>query len=401
MMRKPAKEYGVLLLIFILPAVVLFGQGKFVTPISGTYGDDFIIVNYVDWGLEESILDAYCLSKTYDGHQGTDFVIRNFALMDTGVAVMAVDTGVVIFTQDGIFDREKSSDPAKGLGNYIGITHAGDIQTYYGHLRKNSLLVSVGDTVLPGQVIGLVGSSGNSEDPHLHFELWYDSLYVIDPYSGPCGNATSFWANEIPVDSAFHQWISGMVGFVPDLDTLREQPVSRDSFYQADEAITYWSLMYGLRKGDLVQVEWKNPDGFLWYSEQMVLDQDWWYYYYWSWINVPPSQNEGPWMVRLFQNGTLIEERPFYVSEKTSPVLSPATGMNIHVQADPGVVLFSGDGLAGCRYAFLDVLGNTVYTGVAGGASFQLDTRQLVPGIYYTHIVSRSGEQQTIPISIR
>ena len=75
-----------------------------------------------------------------------------------------------------------------GLGNYIGITHDGEFQTYYGHLKKNSLLVSEGDTVSQGQVIAQVASSGNSTDPHLHFELWYDSTFYIDPFSGPCGN---------------------------------------------------------------------------------------------------------------------------------------------------------------------------------------------------------------------
>jgi len=46
--------------------------------------------------------------------------------MDEGVNVLAADSGVVIFTHDGEFDREKVSVISKGLGNYIGITHDGD-----------------------------------------------------------------------------------------------------------------------------------------------------------------------------------------------------------------------------------------------------------------------------------
>lgn len=389
-----------ILLTTCLSSVVLQGQGGFVTPMSGSYGDEYVIVNYVDWGEDTTIQDAYCLTKTYDGHQGTDFVIRNFALMDAGVAVLAVDTGVVIFTQDGIFDREKSSDPAKGLGNYIGITHAGDYQTYYGHLRKNSLLVSAGDTVMPGQTIAYVGSSGNSEDPHLHFELWFDSLYLIDPFSGPCGNATTFWKDAIPVDSLFHQWISGMVGFIPDIDTLREQPVLRDTFYQEDKAITYWSLIYGLRQGDHLHIEWTNPDGVLWYMEDLDMKRDWWYYYYWSWINSPPPQNAGLWMVRFFRNGVLAEERPFTISEATTSVHISDTLDDIILRYGSGTLQLAGQGLSGCRYELLSVVGIVVEAGIVSGQFLQLNTTSLSPGVYVLHVVADSGEQRAFKVTI-
>lgn len=54
-------------------------------------------------------------------------------------------------------------------GNLIVIDHGGGIQTYYGHL--SSIGVSVGQSVGQGQVIGAMGSTGNSTGPHLHFEI--------------------------------------------------------------------------------------------------------------------------------------------------------------------------------------------------------------------------------------
>jgi murein DD-endopeptidase MepM/ murein hydrolase activator NlpD len=56
-----------------------------------------------------------------------------------------------------------------GYGNHIIIAHAGGLFTLYGHLE--TMLVKVGDIVRAGQVIGLLGSTGNSTGPHCHFEV--------------------------------------------------------------------------------------------------------------------------------------------------------------------------------------------------------------------------------------
>lgn len=56
-----------------------------------------------------------------------------------------------------------------GYGNHIIIAHAGGLLTLYGHLE--AMLVKPGDAVKAGQVIGLLGSTGNSTGPHCHFEV--------------------------------------------------------------------------------------------------------------------------------------------------------------------------------------------------------------------------------------
>lgn len=56
-----------------------------------------------------------------------------------------------------------------GYGNLVILSHGNGIQTYYGHCSK--LNVSKGDTVTAGDVIALVGSTGNSTGNHLHFEI--------------------------------------------------------------------------------------------------------------------------------------------------------------------------------------------------------------------------------------
>ena len=56
-----------------------------------------------------------------------------------------------------------------GYGNVVVLEHADDVQTWYGHLSK--ALVKQGQKVLKASTIGLVGSTGHSTGPHLHFEV--------------------------------------------------------------------------------------------------------------------------------------------------------------------------------------------------------------------------------------
>ena len=57
------------------------------------------------------------------------------------------------------------------LGNYVILRHAGGEYSHYVHLKQGSVKVKAGDTVTRGQVIGQLGHTGNSTEPHLHFQL--------------------------------------------------------------------------------------------------------------------------------------------------------------------------------------------------------------------------------------
>ena len=90
-----------------------------------------------------------------NGHPGIDFAAEE------GAEVYAVADGIVT-TAD--YDVEK--------GNYVVLDHGGGLETEYQHMK--SLLVSAGQSVAQGQVLGYVGSTGNSTGPHLHFEARQD-----------------------------------------------------------------------------------------------------------------------------------------------------------------------------------------------------------------------------------
>jgi murein DD-endopeptidase MepM/ murein hydrolase activator NlpD len=80
---------------------------------------------------------------------------------------IAVAVGSLVRASGGATVREAGQDPEYGL--FVLLDHPEEYQTMYGHLSR--IIVTVGATVAPGEVIGLSGNSGRSTAPHLHFEI--------------------------------------------------------------------------------------------------------------------------------------------------------------------------------------------------------------------------------------
>jgi murein DD-endopeptidase MepM/ murein hydrolase activator NlpD len=94
-------------------------------------------------------------------HRGLDFAAAS------GSHVVAVAAGIVTW-----------SDTRPGYGSLVEINHGNGYVTRYGHNQRN--LVNVGQTVTRGQAVALMGSSGRSTGPHVHFEVLKDGRQV-DP----------------------------------------------------------------------------------------------------------------------------------------------------------------------------------------------------------------------------
>ena len=144
--------------------------------------------------------DWNCGDNTYGGHRGTDIaIIGRFEAQDQGREIVAAAPGRVITTHDGEFDRCTTGNcgGGGGFGNYVSIQHDDGKVTYYGHMRQGSVSVAAGDQVACGQHLGLVGSSGNSTGPHVHFEMRVNGT-ADDPFSGPCGGPLSYWVDQGP-----------------------------------------------------------------------------------------------------------------------------------------------------------------------------------------------------------
>ena len=173
-------------------------------PDNGFYG----ISNYVDLDPTYSnppstILDYNCGSRSYDtasgyNHQGIDIFTWPFGWdkMDhNAVTVNAAAAGVITDKIDGNPDRSCSFNVTTNW-NYIAVTHADGSYVWYGHMKSGSLTSkNVGDSVVAGEYLGVVGSSGISTGPHLHLETYNSSNQLIEPFAGSCNNlnVNSWW----------------------------------------------------------------------------------------------------------------------------------------------------------------------------------------------------------------
>ena len=166
------------------------------------------------------VLDYNCGTRSYDradgyNHQGTDFSTWpwSWRKMDRGeVQVVAAAAGQIVYRSDGNFDRSCDWSTTTNW-NAIQVRHADGSMALYGHMKNGSVTPKqVGEIVAQGEYLGVVGSSGVSNGPHLHFEIYDGNGQLIDPSFGPCNNLTSetWWASQRPYyDSAVNRMTTG------------------------------------------------------------------------------------------------------------------------------------------------------------------------------------------------
>ncbi len=148
----------IVLAVYIPHSLGCLDKNYFVCPVQ--YKRD-IIVRSDGWG------DGFFAANRNGRrlHQGVDL------LAEVGTPVLAARSGNVI-----------SAKQNNGMGKYVIIKHSGNLNSIYGHLSK--IYVTNGEFVRQGQIIGLVGKTGNANSrgiqPHLHFEIRKDGV-PVDP----------------------------------------------------------------------------------------------------------------------------------------------------------------------------------------------------------------------------
>ena len=179
-----------------LPIRSEFAKNKYIFPLRGVWyagvGASFHTGHR--WAIpEEFALDIAKLGDDGLTHRGDGTRFQDY--YDYGAEVLAAADGRVSAvandqpedtaamqrpdeTQEAYFARlqkDQASRLAKGTaglaGNYVMIGHGQNEYSLYAHLQPGSVRVHVGDQVKAGDVIGKLGSSGNSTEPHLHFHV--------------------------------------------------------------------------------------------------------------------------------------------------------------------------------------------------------------------------------------
>lgn len=303
---------------------------SFLLPVDCTLGQNCWPANYVDVNPEAGKAEDFtCGPRSYDGHKGTDFALKNREVMRGGVAVLAARDGVVERLRDSEDDTPKSETQIaelkanrKECGNGVFIDHGAALKTIYCHMKQDSIGVKVGDKVSAGDKIGEIGQSGMAEFPHLHFGIVWENG-VIDPYTGMtnqegCGlNKGALWADTDAINyEQFSIYDGGFRSATPNFKAIEEGDRNPETLGVNDKALVLWSAFYGLRKGDKITLTITDPAGRVFAKQEITQDKTRARQYYYTGRtlagkSMPPGQYKGT--VNVVRTGVTEESKIFTV----------------------------------------------------------------------------------------
>ncbi len=263
-------------------------------PLRCAMGTDCWVMNYPDVGLADDGLatDPSCLSRTYDGHKGTDFAIIDKTIMDKGVDVLASADGTVLRIRDGEPDRfptkedlDQTQKDKKDCGNGVLIDHGmfdeKNWQTMSCHLQNGSVSVKPGQKVKRGDKIGRVGLSGVTEFPHLHLGVTRDGV-VVDPFTGKditqtCAEdaKSPLWLESSGVSYA--PIVIGIGGFAKKPPILKELSLKNAPLKAAEpdaNSLVFYTTLWGLRGRDIITLEIIAPSGDVFAKDTITQDKN-------------------------------------------------------------------------------------------------------------------------------
>jgi len=232
------------------------------------------IQNYVDAQPGPDARDSTCGPLTYDGHDGLDIRVPGPKAIETDVAVIAAAPGTIRAVRDGMPDISINKTGVQAVagreaGNAVVVTHGDGWETQYSHLRLGSIAVRPGDTVETGAPLGMVGLSGKSEFPHVHFSIRRDGI-TLDPFTGlppasGCGvPGNSLWSaaaqRALPY-RAGGLLTAGFTTAILDLETALSESAASTALSATDPALVFWVASWGLRQGDTETIRVRRPDG--------------------------------------------------------------------------------------------------------------------------------------------
>jgi len=276
---------------------------KFSWPLKQANGFDqfdyYTTTNFLDLDLTNNIQDYNCGQRSYDGHNGIDFSLWPYwwKMMEADqVEVIAGAPGVITYKQDGQFDMNCN---CQGNWNAVYVRHDDGSIAWYGHLKKNSLLdKSVGDVVVEGEYLGIVGSSGCSSNPHLHFEIRDQNMNPIEPNIGSCNGTTqeTWWQEpkeyyEPGLNLLMtHGSEPSISGFCPG----DENPEIKTAF-DLNSTIYFGAYYHDQIAGDITEYSILTPSGDVYvdwiHSTTEYYSSSWWYWLY----QFPSNSPIGEW----------------------------------------------------------------------------------------------------------
>ncbi len=282
----------------------------------------YAISGYVDQDPSAGIQSHFCDSRTYNGHMGTDYYSWPFGgyLMETEMLhIVAAAPGTIIYKNDGQFDQQCDFN-SNLTWNAVYVEHSDGTIAWYGHMKEGTLTSKiVGQTVEVGEYLGVVGSSGFSSGPHLHFEMHNSDGSLIDPYFGECNltNFASTWVNQGPYwEMELNTLLTHDAVMEFGCPAANEEPNIQEYFNTFE---TVYLAAYYKETIPGVQIDYRvrTPDGSVFSNWTQTMDVNYESaYWYWT-FQVPIGEVDGTWTFEADYNGdTFI--RAFYVNQEPS-----------------------------------------------------------------------------------
>lgn len=246
-------------------------------PLDCRLGESCWVMNFADTDPGPAAKDYTCRPRSYDGHDGTDFAIRDLDAMNRGVRVLASAPGVVVQIRDGEEDglwikgeRDRIIKANTACGNRVAVKVGENWVTDYCHMKKGSVRVRLGQRVERGQELGLVGLSGMTEFPHVHLGVrqYPPELatgVAVDPFTNArlsqgCGQAgPGLWDPAIAYQPV-SLYAAGFAAAMPqpaDIKANAGQPAQ----LSRDGGLVFWVAMLGTAAGDGLTLTIQGPDG--------------------------------------------------------------------------------------------------------------------------------------------
>lgn len=131
--------------------------------------------NFMRYSLDINPTDEQFEPFANTGAKNQDWYAWGKELYATGdgivLGAVAVEPDNIIGGENFFKSENIKASPMKFYGNYVLIDHGNGEYSLLGHVQKGSLFVKVGDRVTRGQKVAKIGSSGSSNNPHVHYEL--------------------------------------------------------------------------------------------------------------------------------------------------------------------------------------------------------------------------------------
>ncbi len=371
------------------------------------------ISNYVDHNpaFPGVLTDYNCGTRTYDtdagyNHAGIDYFLWPFSwdLMAEGaVKIVAAAPGMIVSKTDGGFDQNCAFN--NSVWNAVYVRHDDGSIAWYGHMKNGSLTdKGLGDMVEAGEFLGLVGSSGNSTGPHLHFEVYDADDNLIDPYAGVCNefNVESWWADQpeysVPVINRMQTH-----NLVPDFNTCPELEDinAKNEFIPGDNAI-FAFYAKDVSATDLCHLKIERADGSVWYEWDFYQPGDYVAsYWYWTY-SIPTDVPEGMWTWscelagNYYEHEFLVGDLPANVEENHL-----IKNLNTYISGDILTTSITANKSFKGKITITNINGQLIYSeadNISSGVNeFKIPFQNFASGIYLLNLMDMdSGENTSV-----